>query len=89
MSKSHGAATTRVTDKGQTTIPQELREKYGIEPGDEVVWIEGDDGITIRKQGNLPHYGALAEDMSEEEARKVSNALKDDMDRLQRSELTR
>lgn len=37
--------TTRVTAKGQTTIPQEIRERYGIEPGDEVEWVETDDGV--------------------------------------------
>ena len=89
MSKTGGAETTQVTDKGQTTIPQELREKFGIQPGDEVVWIEADDGIMIRKVGDLPHYGALAEEMSEEEAKNVSDALKDDMDRLQERELSR
>jgi hypothetical protein len=28
---------TRVTEKGQATIPKELREKYDLDPGDEVV----------------------------------------------------
>jgi AbrB family looped-hinge helix DNA binding protein len=27
---------TRVTEKGQATIPKELREKYDFGPGDEV-----------------------------------------------------
>jgi AbrB family looped-hinge helix DNA binding protein len=35
--------TTRVTEKGQTTIPKELREKYDLDPGDEVVWIDTDE----------------------------------------------
>jgi bifunctional DNA-binding transcriptional regulator/antitoxin component of YhaV-PrlF toxin-antitoxin module len=29
--------TTHVSEKNQATIPQNLREKYGVEPGDEVV----------------------------------------------------
>ena len=81
--------TTRVTDKGQTTIPKTLREKYGIEPGDEVVWVEDEDGIMLRKKGELPNYGAAAEDMSEEEAQAVSTQLKADMDELQRPSLDR
>lgn len=81
--------TTRVTDKGQTTIPKPLREKYGIEPGDEVVWVEDDDGIMLRKKGGLPNYGAAAKDMTEEEARAVSSQLKEDMDELQRPSLNR
>jgi AbrB family looped-hinge helix DNA binding protein len=89
MSGTDGPETTRVTDKGQTTIPKALREKYGIEPGDEVVWIEGEDGITVRKKGALPNYGVLAENMTEEEARTVSEALKEEMDELQRPSLDR
>lgn len=40
----------RVTTKGQVTIPKEIRETLGIEPGDEVVFEETDAGYTIRKQ---------------------------------------
>ena len=29
--------TTHVSEKNQATILQNLREKYGVEPGDEVV----------------------------------------------------
>ena len=36
----------RLNSKGQVTIPAELREKYGIHPGDEVRVI--DDGNTLR-----------------------------------------
>ena len=34
---------TRITEKGQATIPKELREKYNLKPGDEVVWIDTDE----------------------------------------------
>ncbi len=30
----------RVTTKGQVTIPQEIREKFGITPADEVDFVE-------------------------------------------------
>ena len=75
---------TRVTDKGQTTIPKPLREKYGIEPGDEVVWIEGEDGLTVRKKGDLPNRGVLAEGLSDEEAQRVAEQLVADTEELQR-----
>ena len=42
--------TTRVTEKGQATIPKHLREKYDLEPGDEVTWAETDDGIVVTKR---------------------------------------
>jgi AbrB family looped-hinge helix DNA binding protein len=87
MSRTDEPETTRVTDKGQTTIPKALREKYGIEPGDEVVWVEGEDGITLRKKGDLPHYGFLAEDMTEDEAETVAEGLIEEMDELQTPEL--
>jgi len=87
MSKTDGPETTRVTDKGQTTIPKALREKYGIEPGDEVVWVEDEDGITLRKKGDLPHYGFLAEDMTEEEAETVAEGLIEEIDEMQTPEL--
>ncbi|HEY5779034.1 MAG TPA: AbrB/MazE/SpoVT family DNA-binding domain-containing protein [Chthoniobacterales bacterium] len=38
-----------VTSKGQVTIPKELREKFGIEPGVEVDFVAVADGIRLRK----------------------------------------
>jgi AbrB family looped-hinge helix DNA binding protein len=40
----------RVTTKGQVTIPKEIREVLGIEPGDEVTFEETSTGYTIRKE---------------------------------------
>ena len=38
-----------VTSKGQVTIPKELRDRFGIEPGAEVDFSAADDGIRLRK----------------------------------------
>jgi AbrB family looped-hinge helix DNA binding protein len=38
-----------VTSKGQVTIPKELREKFGIQPGAEVDFVATEDGIRLRK----------------------------------------
>jgi AbrB family looped-hinge helix DNA binding protein len=38
----------RVTAKGQITIPQELRRRYGLEPGTEVEVVPGEDGAVVR-----------------------------------------
>ncbi|HVP23348.1 MAG TPA: AbrB/MazE/SpoVT family DNA-binding domain-containing protein [Conexivisphaerales archaeon] len=38
-----------VTRKGQTTIPAELRKKYGIEEGSRLVVSDAGDGILFRK----------------------------------------
>jgi AbrB family looped-hinge helix DNA binding protein len=39
----------RVTAKGQVTIPKEIREEFGIEPGDELIFEQTESGIEIRK----------------------------------------
>jgi AbrB family looped-hinge helix DNA binding protein len=38
-----------VTSKGQVTIPKELRDKFGIEPGTQVDFSVAEDGIRVRK----------------------------------------
>lgn len=38
-----------VTRKGQTTIPQELREKYGLKEGTKLDAVDAGDGILLRK----------------------------------------
>ena len=70
MSKS-----TRITSKGQATIPQELREKYGLEPGDEVIWEEGEDGILVKKRTETGARGLLAGDLTEDERERLADDL--------------
>jgi AbrB family looped-hinge helix DNA binding protein len=60
---------TRVTEKGQTTIPKELREKYSIEPGDEVVWIDTDEGIVVKKRTRTGARGLLVPENTPDEKR--------------------
>lgn len=64
MSKS-----TRVTEKGQATIPKELREKYDLNPGDEVVWLDTDDGIVVKKRTRTGGRGMLVPDGTSDEKR--------------------
>ncbi|MGA1794646.1 MAG: AbrB/MazE/SpoVT family DNA-binding domain-containing protein [bacterium] len=42
---------SKVTQKGQVTIPLEIRKKLGIKPGDEVVFIE-DAGKVVLVKGH-------------------------------------
>ncbi len=44
---------SRITRQGQTTIPKDLREKYGLEEGDEVTYIDlGSQIILLPKPKN-------------------------------------
>ena len=38
---------SRITQKGQITIPQEYREKFNLSPGDEVLFYEENNRIYI------------------------------------------
>lgn len=80
--------TTRVTDKGQTTIPKHLREKYGIESGDEVVWEETEGGIVIKKPDALSGYGSFAEELTDEEREELADDLEDELYESRRTEWT-
>jgi AbrB family looped-hinge helix DNA binding protein len=40
--------TRKVGDRGQVTIPKELRDRRGIEGGDEIRFIEVNDEIIIK-----------------------------------------
>lgn len=37
----------RVTTKGQVTIPKEIRDHLGIEPGSEVEFVSGPQGVQL------------------------------------------
>jgi antitoxin PrlF len=42
--------TSRITSKGQTTVPREVREKLSLRPGDAVVYVEENGRILLMKQ---------------------------------------
>ena len=44
--------TTRITRKGQVTIPKELRDEFGLEEGDEIRWEGDEDGIKVRAESD-------------------------------------
>jgi len=48
---------SRVTTKGQVTIPKEVREALGIRPGDEVSFDETEEGYVIRKEAPTTEAG--------------------------------
>ena len=60
---------TRVTEKGQAKIPKQLRDKYNLGPGDEVVWIDTDEGIVVKKRTRTGGRGMLVPDETPEKKR--------------------
>ena len=44
---------SRLTVKGQMTLPKECREKLGVGPGDYIALLEVDEGILIKKANIL------------------------------------
>lgn len=40
---------TRITVKGQVTIPKDVRDALGLKPGDLVAFEEADGTVTVRK----------------------------------------
>lgn len=61
--------TTKVTRKGQVTIPVELREEFGLEEGDEVVWQSGEEGLVVRPAKRDAGRGMLVDEDVPEEKR--------------------
>jgi antitoxin PrlF len=49
--------TVRVTEKGQVTIPKELRDAFGIGAGTHVEFVEHDGAIVVRKISGAPGRG--------------------------------
>lgn len=47
----------KVTEKGQVTIPKELRDALGIGAGTEVEFERSDDSIVVRKSHRGPTRG--------------------------------
>ena len=47
----------RVTEKGQVTIPKQVRDELGIGAGSEVDFEREDDAIVIRKSKSGPTRG--------------------------------
>ena len=74
---------TKVTRQGQTTIPKPIRDRYGIQEGDEVIYIDLGDHIAVIPVPKHPlkTLGALNVDAEEpvhemkEEARMTARRL--------------
>ena len=79
--------TTRVTRKGQVTIPKELRDEFGLEEGDEVRWEKAEDGIRVRKATQSAGRGMLVDDdVSEQKREAMAEAMEAEIREQRRSE---
>jgi len=43
-------AKTKLTSKGQITIPKEVRERLGLRPGDEIEFVGDRAGFRVQKR---------------------------------------
>lgn len=78
---------TRITRKGQVTIPKQLREELGLEEGDEVVWQRDEDGIRVKKATRSTGRGMLVDDdVSESERDAMAAELTAEIREKRRSE---
>lgn len=56
-----------VTEKGQATIPKQLREKHGIPAPGRVKFAENEDGeIVVRPVGSMQEFRGLERDSNED-----------------------
>ncbi|GIH65443.1 AbrB/MazE/SpoVT family DNA-binding domain-containing protein [Microbispora siamensis] len=55
-----GTGAMRLNSKGQVTIPAEMREKYGLHPGDEVDVIEVGNTLQIVRRESSSTRGQRA-----------------------------
>jgi antitoxin PrlF len=68
-------AVAKITSKGQTTIPQEVRTALNVSPGDLIAWeVSADGTATVRRvqpmdieyvravEGTLTEWGSAADD---------------------------
>jgi antitoxin PrlF len=57
----------KVTSKGQTTIPKEVREALGLKPGDLILWEVAEGKALVRRVEpmDLAYLKALEETLTE------------------------
>lgn len=57
----------KVSSKGQITIPQRIREKYKLKPGEYVTFEEKEDGVEIKRAAvrRLDEYNEIVENIRE------------------------
>jgi len=49
--------TSKLTSKGQITMPKEVRDRLGLRPGDEVEFIPDNGSYVVRKRAARSPFG--------------------------------
>ena len=64
-------ATTRMSSKGQVVIPEEIRRKLGLKPGDQFVVVGGKDALVLKSISalSLEDYDELIAEASRQARR--------------------
>jgi AbrB family looped-hinge helix DNA binding protein len=80
------AATTKLSSKGQIVIPEEIRERLGLEPGAQFV-VMGEKDVVILKLIHTPDMSEFDElvTRARKAAKKAGKTPKDVKDALQRA----
>ncbi len=80
---------TRITRKGQVTIPKKLREEFGLEKGDELLWQKTEEGIRVRKTTRSAGRGMLVDDdVPAEKREEIATEMEMDIREKRRTEWT-
>ena len=67
--------TTRVTSKGQVTIPKHIRERKGIAAGTRLEVAERGDEIVFRRAGRTKRYRSKRDEVFEAYLQRVRGSM--------------
>lgn len=56
---------SRLTSKGQVTVPKAIRERLGLQEGDRVAFVE-EDGQVVLKKASVIAFNHLADEIATE-----------------------
>ncbi len=80
MLDKHMAAIAKITAKGQTTVPREIRDALNVRPGDVILWEPLSDGrVEVRRAQpmDIAYLRALRGTLSEWESKEDEQAYRD------------
>ncbi len=69
----------KVTSRGQVTIPKEIREALGVQPGDRLVFEESPEGVVIHKRvetSPFDEYAGYLSDIERDDADQIVRELR-------------